>query len=275
MNTQTILGGEGEGLTRKGREGLGPSPGKHVDQALAVCSRLLLGGTHAGNDLQTALEQLAIGFDAHHATLFQNESYHVEDNRGRWIACSGGDACPYCMDPLGWDCIHLIDDDMRMRLERGQTGSVDIRQLPHRFQQDFQGRKVNRLIFVPLTVLGRWWGFLCIEALQAHMEKLPAEENHLETVGALFSVFYERQHAVQGFHERKELSGALDMAGTVCHKLNQPMQVILGYASMITSGDISEKEQIIEIVQLIENETRQMGIITKNLMGITKNRGVE
>jgi hypothetical protein len=53
------------------------------------------------------------------------------------------------------------------------------------------------------------------------------------------------------------------------------MQVILGYASMVTSGDISELDQIKEVVQLIEDETRQMGIITKNLMGITKNRGDE
>lgn len=275
MNTQTILGGEGDDSTRTVGEGLGHSPKEHVDRALALCSRLLLGGTHAGHDLQAALVQLAVGFDAHHAALFRIESYHAEDYRGRWIACSKADACPYCKDSRDWDYIRLIDDDMRMRLERGQSGSIDIRQLPHLFQQNFHERNVDRLIFIPLTVLGKWWGFLCIEALQADMERLPAEENHLETVGALFSVFYERQHAVQGFHERKELSGALDMAGTVCHKLNQPMQVILGYASMVTSGDISEKEQIIEIVQLIEDETRQMGIITKNLMGITKNRGAE
>ena len=275
MNTQTILRGEGEGLTKTAEEDFVYSPHEHFDQAIAACSRMLLGGGNPGHDLQTALAQLAFGFDAHHVALFQIESYHTEDNRGRWIACSKAVACPYCKDSRDWDYIRLIDDDMRMRLERGQNCSRDVRDLPHHLARGFFERDVARLIIVPLTVLGKWWGFLCIEALQADIERLPVEENHLKTVGALFSVFYERQHAVEGFHERKELSGALEMAGTVCHKLNQPMQVILGYASMVTAGDISEKEQIIEIVQLIEDETRQMGIITKNLMGITKNRGAE
>lgn len=275
MNTQTILQGEGDGLTKTAEEGLGHSLKEHFDQALAACSRLLLGGGNPGHDLQTALAQLAFGFDAHHVALVQIESYHTEDSRGRWIACSQAATCPYCKDSRDWDYIRLIDDDMRMRLEKGQSCSRDVRNLPHHFAQGFHEGEVARLIFVPLTVLGKWWGFLSIETLQAGMERLPVEEIHLKTVGALFSVFYERQHAVEGFHERKELSGALEMAGTVCHKLNQPMQVILGYASMVTSGDISEKEQIIEIVQLIEDETRQMGIITKNLMGITKNRVTE
>ena len=275
MNTQTTLRGEGSGFKKTAEEGLGHSLEERFDQAIAACSRLLLGGGNPRNDLQTALAQLAFGFDAQHVALFQVESYHTEDNRGRWIACSKAASCPYCKDSRDWDYIRLIDDDMRLRLEGGQSCSRDVRNLPHHLAQGFLESDVARLIFVPLTVLGKWWGFLCVEALQVDIERLPIKENHLKTVGALFSVFYERQHAVEGFHERKELSGALEMAGTVCHKLNQPMQVILGYASMVTSGDISEKEQIIEIVQLIEDETRQMGIITKNLMGITKNRGAE
>jgi hypothetical protein len=44
---------------------------------------------------------------------------------------------------------------------------------------------------------------------------------------------------------------------------------------MVTSGDISEPDQICEIIKMIEDETRRMGIITKNLMGITRYRSVE
>ena len=275
MNTQTIMQGEEDGLTGTVVEGLGHSPKGHFDQAIAVCSRLLLGRSAPGDCLQTALAQLAFGFDAHHVVLVQIESYHTEDSRGRWLACSKAAACCNCMDSRDWDYVRLIDDDLRMRLEGGQSCICDVGQFPPKFQKDFHERHVERLIFIPLNVLGKWWGFLCMETLQTDIKRLAAEGDYLDTVGALFSVYYERQHAVEGCHERKELSGALEMAGTVCHKLNQPMQVILGYASMVTSGDISEKKQIVEIVQLIEDETRQMGIITKNLMGITKNRGAE
>jgi len=248
---------------------------ERLDQTLAVCSRLLLGRTQADCALGTALTQMASGFEIQHVSLFQIESYHSEDNRGRWLACSVPEPCPYCQDNREWDYARLIDDAVRAQLESGQGCVVDVAHLPDHVQDGFRTRDVDKLTFMPLIVLGRWWGFLCLESGPAGLRWYPGAGNHLEALGALFSVYYERQHAVEGFQERNKLSGALEMAGTVCHKLNQPMQVILGYASMVTSGDISDTEQIIEIVQLIEDETRQMGIITKNLMGITKNLGVE
>ena len=85
-----------------------------------------------------------------------------------------------------------------------------------------------------------------------------------------FSAYFERNRSAVEHEEKTKLAGALEMAGVVCHKLNQPMQVILGYASMVTSGDIRDGQQIIDIVKLVEDETRKMGIITKNLMGITR-----
>jgi GAF domain-containing protein len=275
MNEQAILRGDGDESVATAGDGLPRSLEERFDRVLAVCSRLLLGDAKDEHALQTALTQIASGFDLPHATLFQIESYHTEDNRGKWLACSETDTCLYCQNGHHWDYFCLIDDDLRIQLDRGQSCLVDIQHLSSDIQNDFRQRNVAQLVFIPLTVLGKWWGLLCVETLQTDKQWLPSRQNYFETIGALFSMFHERRHAVEGFHERKELTGALEMAGTVCHKLNQPMQVILGYASMITSGDINEKEQIIEIVQLIEDETRQMGIITKNLMGITKHRGIE
>lgn len=275
MNVQTILPREDSGSETSAQCSPRRSVEERLDHTLAVCSRLLLERTRADRALRTALAQVASGFDARHVSLFQIESYHSEDNRGRWLACSTPAPCPYCQDSREWDYARLIDDAVRAQLERGQGCVIHVEQLPADFQNDFRTRAVVSLAFMPLIVLGKWWGFLCIESGSAGLPGWPQDGNHLETIGALFSVYYERQHAVEGFQERNKLSGALEMAGTVCHKLNQPMQVILGYASMVTSGDISGKEQIIEIVQLIEDETRQMGIITKNLMGITKNHGAE
>jgi len=276
MNVQTILRGKGNDSAAAASEDLPHAMKDRFDRALAICSRLLLvGDVKTEHTLQEALEQIAFGFDLSHVTLFQIESYHAEDNRGKWLACSAANCCPYCEDSRNWDYFRLIDNSIRMPLDRGQICPIDIQHLPADFQNGFRERHVEKIVLIPLTVLGNWRGYLCVETLAADKRWLSTRQSYFETIGALFSVFYERRHVVEGFHEREELSGALEMAGTVCHKLNQPMQVILGYASMITSGDINEKQQIIEIVQLIEDETRQMGIITKTLMGITKNRGME
>ncbi len=130
-------------------------------------------------------------------------------------------------------------------------------------------------LFLPIQVFGEWWGGLCLDCGAADVDRDTPLFEAFATAVDLLGIFFERQIATRENAESDKLAGALEMAGTVCHKLNQPMQVILGYASMVTSGDISEPAQVCEIVKMIEDETRRMGIITKNLMGITKYRSVE
>lgn len=122
----------------------------------------------------------------------------------------------------------------------------------------------------PIRVHGSVWGVLSVISETSGYRWKKDDLQLLNTAAEFFSVFFERHGAVTDHEEKNKLAGALEMAGVVCHKLNQPMQVILGYSSMVTSGDIKDPKQIIAIVKMVEDETRKMGIITKNLMGITK-----
>jgi signal transduction histidine kinase len=249
------------------------SHGSNMDAALAICARQLLSGPKSEHCVQEALVSLT-GFPGiDQAVLVQIVSYHTEDFRGRWRACAMQGSNADCED--NYDYLRLIGEDSRRELEKGRSCQITVHQLASEFRPYFASRDVQTLLLLPLAVCGTWWGLLCIESRQTECAWTIDQVYSLETVAALFSAFYERQHMADGYQERDKLSGALEMAGTVCHKLNQPMQVILGYASMVTSGDISEPDQIKDVVQLIEDETRQMGIITKNLMGITKNLGDE
>lgn len=250
----------------------GDTVARRLDPAIANCSRRLLDSSPDDNAVSQALADLVYGLDAAHAALFQIKSYHMEDYRGQWLACSAQQACGVCREIREWDYLRLIDEEMRTRLAAGTSCRLSTRRLPPDFSRIFVERGVGELLVMPLAVMGQWWGCLCVEKPHGETAVAPANPGDLATLAALFSIYYERRQAVQGYQEREKLSGALEMAGTVCHKLNQPMQVILGYASMVTSGDIRDPAQIGEIVQLIEDETRQMGIITKNLMGITKHR---
>ena len=68
--------------------------------------------------------------------------------------------------------------------------------------------------------------------------------------------------------EREKLQGALEMAGAVCHELNQPLQVVLGFTELLlmqTRPDdqrYSNMERIQEGVELI-------GRLTHKLMNLT------
>lgn len=74
--------------------------------------------------------------------------------------------------------------------------------------------------------------------------------------------------------EFERLQGVLEMAGAVCHELNQPLQSIMGYSQLLqldapdgfTRGDYLKK---------IVNQVERMKEITGKLMGITRYETVE
>jgi diguanylate cyclase len=69
--------------------------------------------------------------------------------------------------------------------------------------------------------------------------------------------------------QKEKLEGVLEMAGAICHEVNQPLQVIMGQAEILkmTAG---KDNPIIKNLDTITNQIEKMGEITKRLMNITK-----
>jgi len=68
---------------------------------------------------------------------------------------------------------------------------------------------------------------------------------------------------------KERLEGVLEMAGAVCHEINQPLQVVMGQAEILkmTAG---KNNPLIKHLDTIATQTLKMGEITKKLMNITK-----
>ena len=66
--------------------------------------------------------------------------------------------------------------------------------------------------------------------------------------------------------DSEKLSAALEMAGTICHEFNQPLQVINGRIELLSMK--YEDGPIQETVRSIKDQIRRMGTITKKLMGL-------
>jgi len=69
--------------------------------------------------------------------------------------------------------------------------------------------------------------------------------------------------------ERERLQVTLEMAGAVCHELNQPMQTISGYTETLLK-DLTKNDPAYDRMDKIMEEIYRMGTITKKLMRITK-----
>jgi len=69
--------------------------------------------------------------------------------------------------------------------------------------------------------------------------------------------------------EKEKFQGVLEMAGAVCHELNQPLMVISGYSEMLQI-DLSEDDPQYKMIRNISEQVYRLGAITKKLMSITR-----
>ena len=69
--------------------------------------------------------------------------------------------------------------------------------------------------------------------------------------------------------EKEKFQGVVEMAGAICHELNQPMQIISGYSELLLM-DMPEESIQYANIEKIKSQIDRMGAITKKLMRITK-----
>jgi PAS domain S-box-containing protein len=66
---------------------------------------------------------------------------------------------------------------------------------------------------------------------------------------------------------REKLENALEMAGTICHEMNQPIQVISGYVDLL-SMDTPEDSEIGKKLSTIKGQIHRIGTVSRKLMSL-------
>lgn len=69
--------------------------------------------------------------------------------------------------------------------------------------------------------------------------------------------------------QREKLQGVLEMAGAVCHEMNQPVQVIATYSELLVK-DLPDTDPNYTYLNMINEEVFRMKKISEKLQGITK-----
>ncbi len=68
--------------------------------------------------------------------------------------------------------------------------------------------------------------------------------------------------------DREKLQGVLEMAGAVCHELNQPLQVVSGLSELLLI-DMPVDEPAYKTLQALKKQVGRIGELTRKIMGIT------
>ncbi|MFH2065616.1 MAG: CHASE domain-containing protein [Pseudomonadota bacterium] len=79
----------------------------------------------------------------------------------------------------------------------------------------------------------------------------------------------ERKKIEEAMIESERMRGVLELAGAVCHEMNQPLMVISGVSDLILMT-MSEDERFYKKISKISEQVHRLGKITRKLMSITQ-----
>jgi phosphoserine phosphatase RsbU/P len=68
--------------------------------------------------------------------------------------------------------------------------------------------------------------------------------------------------------ERERLQGVLEMAGAICHELNQPLQIVSGHCEILVM-DMEKTDPHYKTVETIKTNITRLGKLTRKIMQIT------
>lgn len=94
----------------------------------------------------------------------------------------------------------------------------------------------------------------------------PGNENSIKSTIVIIADISQREVAQKAKLEKEKLQGVLEMAGAVCHEINQPLQTIIGYSTLYRDNEtLSSRE-----MDHIKAQAKRIGDITKRLSNITQ-----
>lgn len=98
--------------------------------------------------------------------------------------------------------------------------------------------------------------------INVHLERTQLNQKLRATIKQL-------QSAQEEKNQKEKMQIALEMAGAICHEMNQPLQKITGFADLM-GKTITADHPAFGNIDKIQNQVDHLGAITKKLMRITR-----
>jgi CheY-like chemotaxis protein len=110
-----------------------------------------------------------------------------------------------------------------------------------------------------------------VEGLDAGCDDYIAKPYNLEELRARVNVGRRMLELQFRLIEQEKLQGVLEMAGAVCHELNQPLQAVSGWSELILMNMKKEDPNYAKFIK-IRDGVGLIGELTKKIMGISRYR---
>ncbi len=107
------------------------------------------------------------------------------------------------------------------------------------------------------------------ENIPIHKSVIPVTLDGRKCLIESFIDISEHKRSEEERIQKEKLRGVIEMAGAVCHEINQPLQVVYGYSDILLMNR-SKNDTDYDSIYKIKEQTERIKKITEKLMSITK-----
>ena len=129
--------------------------------------------------------------------------------------------------------------------------------------------RCDLLYLILLTSRGRREDI--VQGLESGADDYIAKPYDTEELRARINVGIRMIKLQNALRDREKLQGVLEMAGAVCHELNQPLQYVSGFAELLLM-DLESKDPILFYKRMknLKDGIERIGELTRKIMKITR-----
>jgi len=153
------------------------------------------------------------------------------------------------------DIVHSEDKKKaQYRINERRTGGRGTKALEIRLMRKNQGTGA--------------YGYFLISTEGLYTSSRPSARSFIGTQGIARDISGQKRADAERLH-REKLQGVIEMAGAICHELNQPLMAISGYAQLISMA-VEDTDPLVDKIEKVMDQINKLKEITQKLMKITK-----
>jgi len=161
-------------------------------------------------------------------------------------------------DLAGTSLLDIVHPDDRAqatdKIDERRTGERSTKTLEARLMRKNQGPDSSE--------------YFLIAAEGLYASKKPEAGTFIGTQGIARDISDRKQAEAERL-QREKLNSVVEIAGAICHELNQPLMAVSGYSELIAM-EISKDDPLKDKIDKIIAQIDKLGRITQKLMGITR-----